>query len=94
MEDFVLPKHMINTYVSRRADDLAKLDQSLNSGSVAEFNRIGHQLLGNARNYGFPDLEVLARKMESLSAENLKTEGPQIYSDFSKWIAAAKLNFS
>lgn len=84
-----LPKEKILTYLNRRQADILLLQKSLSEGSTAEFNRIGHQLSGNAANFGFKELEPLALEMESLSIEKLKTEGPKLLSAFMSWLESA-----
>lgn len=84
-----LPRKMLETYLERRRVDLETLTKSLQDGSVEEFNRIGHQLVGNARNFGFSVLEPLAAKMESLSSESLKEAGPRLLTDFTTWLEKA-----
>lgn len=81
-----LPQEMINTYIQRRATDLEILQKSLKENSVTEFNRIGHQLSGNARNFGFDALEPIAQKMEKLTAAELPVRGPDLINEFKMWL--------
>ena len=64
-----LPIKMMTTYLERRLVDIDRLRQSLENGSVDEFNRIGHQLKGNARSFGFDELEPLGLRMEMLGSD-------------------------
>ena len=89
MSMFALPKEMIKTYLDRRVTDVTTLKESLVKNSVEEFNRIGHQLLGNAKSYGFPDLESIAAQMEDLSSTDLQLRGPQLVEQFSQWLQSA-----
>lgn len=85
---------MVETYLSRRLEDADALSQSLQANSVEKFNQVGHQLLGNARSYGFLGLEPIATRMEQLSGGDLKHIGPQLLGDFNKWLAKARSDFS
>lgn len=89
MSEFALPLQMIKTYLERRADEIPLLRKSITDGSHVEFNRIGHKLLGNARTYGFQELEPLAEKMNSLKAEELNNQGPLLVAEYEKWLNAA-----
>jgi HPt (histidine-containing phosphotransfer) domain-containing protein len=84
-EDMVtFPKEMIRDYIERRVADLAMLER----GSIHEFQRIGHQLSGSARNFGFPDLEAIALRMEKICAQEIASEGPRLIAEFRRWIQA------
>lgn len=81
-----LPKEMIDTYIQRRVADLETLQKGLKDNSVTEFNRIGHQLAGNARNFGFETLELIAQKMEKLTPAELPVHGPGLIKEFNTWL--------
>ncbi len=81
---------MIETYLRRREDDLAVLHNSLQKRSVDAFNRIGHQLAGNARNFGFPELEGLGFKMENLKPSQLDQAGPALLNEYKQWVDSKK----
>lgn len=82
-----IPKELIENYISRRADDIELLKKSLEQNSVNEFHRIGHQILGNARNFGFTELEPLASKLESIQEKDLPNQGPGLIKAFSDWLS-------
>ncbi len=83
---FLLPPEMLKAYLQRRYYDLQALQQGLNDNSAEPFHRIGHQLSGSAKNYGFESLEVLAKKFEDLKSSELLKLGPQLIEEFSAWI--------
>ena len=83
---FDIPPEMLKTYLARRTDDLATLKLSLKNNSVTGFHEVGHQLTGNARNFGFSNLETLADKMEKISIKDLPYSGPLLIAEFSKWL--------
>jgi len=83
---FSLPSEMLDVYLQRRIKDLESLRQSLSENSIEEFHRIGHQLSGNAKNFGFDSLEPLAHRMEKLKSEELSLQGPKLVNEFSTWL--------
>jgi HPt (histidine-containing phosphotransfer) domain-containing protein len=84
--DFDIPKEMKKTYLRRRYEDLELLKLGLQEKSIKEFNRVGHQLLGNAKSFGYINIEPLAHKMEKLTCDELAAIGLQIVHDFQSWI--------
>lgn len=85
-----LPKEVIETYLQRRAQDVDTLQKSLSENSVKEFNRIGHQLVGNAPSFGFDELVPIASQMEDLSSDSLLTEGSELLNQFKVWLQSAQ----
>lgn len=75
--------------MDRRVTDVTTLKECLAKNSVEEFNRIGHQLLGNAKSYGFPDLESIAAQMEELTTADLQSRGPKLVEQFNQWLQSA-----
>lgn len=89
-----LPSEMIEKYVSRRELDLEQIKKNLIEGRVEDFNRIGHQLRGNARTFGFTNLDEISNQMEKLNLENLANLGPKIITELARWIFIEKNHFS
>ena len=85
-----LPKEVIEAYLQRRAQDLDTLQKSFSENSVKEFNRIGHQLFGNATSFGFDELAPIASQMEELTPETLPTEGSELIRQFQLWLQSAQ----
>ncbi len=83
---FEIPPEMLKVYLARRTEDLATLKLSLKNNSVLGFHEVGHQLTGNARNYGFSNLEPLADRMEALLSKDLHYCGPLLLAEYSKWL--------
>ena len=88
---FAVSPEMLATYRKRRARDLALLTQCLDKNQIEEFHRIGHQLSGNARNFGLDDLEPIAKKMENLLPREFAKIGPVILNEFRQWFDANKI---
>ena len=85
-----LPLEVIETYLQRRAQDVDTLQQSLSENSVKEFNRIGHQLVGNATSFGCDELVPIASQMEDLTSDTLLTEGSELIHQFKLWLQSAQ----
>jgi HPt (histidine-containing phosphotransfer) domain-containing protein len=77
-----LPRSMIYLYLQRRSSEVVLLRKGLEENSISEFKRLGHQVKGNARTFGFIDLESIAIKMEQVSTSNLQELGPILIDDF------------
>ncbi len=88
-----LPIDVLVLYLARRRIDVEALRRSLREGSVAEFVRIGHQLGGNARNFGFLSLERIAHQMEDLAVQDLEARGPQLIQAFVDWLEKTLTDF-
>jgi HPt (histidine-containing phosphotransfer) domain-containing protein len=80
------PAEFYSQYIERRKSDLKILEQAFEENRIGDFKRIGHQLKGNAPSFGFDDLAELAKQMEKLNAEDLRTDGHEIIDHFKKWI--------
>lgn len=89
-KEFQVSEDMLVVYLERRALDLKLLKLAIIENSVEDFNRIGHQLTGNAKSYGFENLVPLAVKMEKLQSGELATFGPQLTEEFSQWLNSAR----
>jgi HPt (histidine-containing phosphotransfer) domain-containing protein len=85
-----LPKEVVLTYLQRRSQDVETLQKSLAENCVKEFNRIGHQLVGNAPNFGFEELVPIASKMEDLTNDKLGKQGKELIQEFSDWLQSAQ----
>lgn len=81
-----LPLQIYFSYLDRRKADHLALSEALQYDRLEAFNRIGHQLMGNARSFGFLDLEKIGEKFEGLKKEQLKSEGPILLDEFARWI--------
>jgi len=80
---FNLPVEMRQTYLQRRLADIELLKQSLKNNSVIEFNKVGHQILGNCKSFGFDSLASVAARMNSLKSEELHIAGEEIITELS-----------
>lgn len=67
MNPFEVPLESRVRYLQRRVDELAKLAQAQNEELFELAKKMGHQIKGNAVNFGFEDLTELAGQMEKAS---------------------------
>ncbi len=86
MPMFELPQEIRVTYLLRRRQDLEELRESLRTHNAEVFRRLGHQIKGSARSYGFESLESLALEMDSLEPSEIASKGPRIIVEFESWI--------
>lgn len=74
---------------------MASLKKSIEYNKPEGFSRLGHQLLGNARTYGFLDLEPLAQKLEKIKDKaDLQINGPKLLRELYEWIVTTKQNLN
>ena len=91
---FDLPPELIQKYITRRVQDIDVLSQALKKDDIEVFQRIGHQIAGNAVNYGMDSLEKIGRNMESLKSENFKNEAKNLLDSYTAEVNKYKNIFS
>ena len=90
--NFKISDKMRETYIQHRSQDLECLKDSFNKNSIEEFHRVGHQLVGNARTFGFEELEAIGEKMEVLSQADLGHTGAKLLNDFKTWLELIEIH--
>lgn len=86
MEDDVnIPQEVRMRYIERRQKDIEALRSALRTQALEEFERIGHQLKGNASSFGYTDLEKVAIQMELAGENRDMVEASRQLSLFEKW---------
>lgn len=86
MEDEIeIPEEIRARYISRRQKDIESLRAALNSRSLEEFKRVGHQLKGNAASFGYNDLEKVAIQLEAAGDSNDLLEASRQLALFEQW---------
>lgn len=89
-----ISRQMYLTYLTRREQDLHELQKSLAQQRAKSFEKIGHQVMGNAAMFGFYDLERLARKVHDVNTQNLRSEGPKLIEEWTRWINETRAKLS
>ncbi len=86
MEDDVnIPAEVRQRYIERRQKDIEVLRSALRTQTLDEFERIGHQLKGNASSFGYSDLEKVAIQMELAGENKDMAEASRQLTLFEKW---------
>ena len=87
---FLIPQELRERYLDRRLKDVENCDLKLLNLDWAYFERLGHQLKGNAASFGFKELGCIANDIES-SAKNKDLVQLEIYvKDFKNWFLELK----
>jgi HPt (histidine-containing phosphotransfer) domain-containing protein len=56
---------LLPRFIAHRAEDVATIRQALDRGDYAIIARLGHNMRGNGRSYGFPDVATIGERMEA-----------------------------
>ena len=83
---FKLPQKLFDNYIVRRKEDVSTLKLAVSEKNIEILNRIGHQIKGNAKNFGLPQLEEVGEMMESLVMSDILTKGSELVMRFEKII--------
>jgi HPt (histidine-containing phosphotransfer) domain-containing protein len=86
-DDISIPKEVRLRYIERRQKDIESLRSALRTQALGEFERIGHQLKGNASSFGYSDLEKVAIQMEIAGEKKDMAEASHQLTLFEKWFA-------
>ena len=83
----IIPDEMRERYLERRFQDLRICDLKLKNQDWVYFERLGHQLKGNAASYGYNDLESIALQLETSALnQDLKNLEGSVHA-FRRWIS-------
>ena len=74
MSFFDVPLESRIRYLQRRQDELHKLSQAQNEELFELAKKMGHQIKGNAINFGFETLTTFAEQMEKASIRREESE--------------------
>lgn len=88
--DFKLPEDLRQRYIDRRSKDVVDGLKKLAVTDWEFFERLGHQLKGNAPSYGYNDLQVIALQIERFAKSRSKDELALCLLEFQKWVADKK----
>lgn len=81
-----LPRELRRRYLDRRIRDIEECERRLLLGDFAFFERLAHQLKGNAPSYGFNHLRKIALKIESHAREKSAHGLATCISEFKTWL--------
>lgn len=81
---------LLARYIQRRADDYALCVSALDAQNHEVLERVGHQLKGNGRTFGFPELTELGNTLEiAARSKDWATVQSQLQL-FGSWISTHK----
>jgi HPt (histidine-containing phosphotransfer) domain-containing protein len=69
-----LPSALVAEYLQRCRSDLAQLKQVLPTGEYETARRLGHQMKGTGKPYGFPELTQIGRAIEWAASKHAAAE--------------------
>lgn len=78
---------MKSRYVTRRQDDLIKVESALGAGDFSTLLKVAHQIKGNAATFNFNDLETMAIQMEKAALDQNRTACEAALTAFKTWIS-------
>jgi HPt (histidine-containing phosphotransfer) domain-containing protein len=81
-----ISKEAKERYIARRKENLQALDEALQKKSPQEFKMIGHQLKGNARTFGFSELESVGIELEKVGETQNWSEAKTLLQTLQDWI--------
>jgi len=56
---------LLPRFIAHRAEDVATIRLALERGDYALIARLGHNMRGNGRSYGFADIATIGERMEA-----------------------------
>lgn len=69
-----LPQTLISEYLQHCSSDLAQLKAALATGDYERARRLGHQMKGTGKPYGFPGLTQIGRAIEWAASKRAAAE--------------------
>ena len=69
-----LPPPLVSQYLQNCRSDLAQLKVALGAGEYEKARRLGHQMKGTGKPYGFPELTQIGRAIEWAASKRATPE--------------------
>jgi HPt (histidine-containing phosphotransfer) domain-containing protein len=69
-----LPQALVSEYLQNCRSDLAQLKAALSAGEYETARRLGHQMKGTGKAYGFPGLTHIGRAIEWAASKRAALE--------------------
>jgi HPt (histidine-containing phosphotransfer) domain-containing protein len=69
-----LPHTLVSEYLQNCRGDLAQLKAALAAGEYKTARRLGHQMKGTGKPYGFPELTQIGRAIEWAASKHAALE--------------------
>ena len=87
-----IPPEAIQRYIVRRTSELKKLREAFELKETSEFYKVGYGLMGNAVNFGFPELEKLGEKLERAAKLSDWSLGQECIIELESWCLSEAKN--
>jgi HPt (histidine-containing phosphotransfer) domain-containing protein len=82
-----LPEDLRRRYLARRYQDAVDCASRLINHDWAYFERLGHQLKGNAPSFGYNELQEIALRIETHAKKRDLLNLEATLEDFKSWVA-------
>ena len=69
-----LPQALVSRYLQNCRSDLVQLRAALAAGEYETARRLGHQMKGTGKSYGFPELTQIGRAIEWAASKHAALE--------------------
>ena len=70
----ILPQTLVSEYLQNCRSDLTQLKAALSAGEYETAHRLGHQMKGTGKLYGFPELTQIGRAIEWAASKRAAPE--------------------
>jgi HPt (histidine-containing phosphotransfer) domain-containing protein len=90
MDISFLSEDLKQRYLARRFQDVQDCFIRLPNQDWDYFERLGHQIKGNATSYGFADLQIIALKIEAHAREKDFSNLQMTLDEFKTWVLHKK----
>ena len=82
-----LPEDLRKRYLARRHQDACDCISKLTNLDWAYFERLGHQLKGNAPSFGYDELQEIALRIETHAKKRDRFNLEATLEEFRSWVA-------
>lgn len=83
-----VPAELMSKYLERRKHNLIDCYQALENQSFKEIEKIGHQMRGNGKTFGHPELSRIGKDLESAAQLEDLNRLESAISEFSYWMSS------
>jgi HPt (histidine-containing phosphotransfer) domain-containing protein len=88
----LIPKLNRTIYIQRRISDFDNCTVALSKNDFTTLANIGHQIKGNAKTFGFEELNTIAHDLELYAHQNDTKQLNIVLENFSEFIQNTKIH--
>jgi HPt (histidine-containing phosphotransfer) domain-containing protein len=81
-----IPENLLHRYIERRRKDYENCSQWVKEESFNDLERIGHQLKGNGKTFGFEELSKIGLVLEEAAKHKDIEKLEIVLNDFNTWL--------